>query len=234
MTLGEIIQRVDALKPNAYPAVSKVLWISELEGMIQSQILLLSAADTVTYDVTTPLDTKTVLDADAVGLYTAYLVAMIDLYNGEFDRYNNTISLFNTRFGDYMRRYASLVHDGREAVVLSAYALACKHGFTGDEETWLRSLRADPVTVTEASSPLFLEDGVSYRLSDVSELEMICPDGHFSCHLLLQTAAQGSVSLTVIGARFSDAGYCAASNGETWEISITDGCVLSRLWEVSP
>ena len=39
-------------------------------------------------------------------LYPAYLAAMIDFANGDYDRYQATAAMFNSHFGDYMRWYA--------------------------------------------------------------------------------------------------------------------------------
>lgn len=114
MTIRQIIQRTDLMKPNPYPTVTKVLWLSELECMIQKQILLLPDADIVIYDAATSPDTEVLLGAPEVGLYTAYLVAMIDLFNGETERYNTSAAFFNRRFAQTMRRHASLTYDTRE------------------------------------------------------------------------------------------------------------------------
>ncbi len=230
MTLSEIITCTDTLKSNAYPTSVKLIWLSELDTMIQNRILLLSSADTVTYTKDTPTDTQAVLGEDAIGIYTAYLIAMIELYNGEAERYNNMIALFNDRFSDYMRRHAASC-DGREPIVLSAYAIACKYGFSGSEEAWVASLRHDPATVTAAGETLELADNTTYLLENVTKLKMVCPDGHFTCHIMLRTADEGTVALSVEHAMSSDDGFSAACNGELWEISVCDGCVLSHLWE---
>ena len=39
-------------------------------------------------------------------LYRSYLTAMIDFANGEYDRYQNTMTLFNMQFGEFMRWFA--------------------------------------------------------------------------------------------------------------------------------
>lgn len=41
-------------------------------------------------------------------LYRAYLTAMVDFANGEYDRYQNTMVMFNQHFGEFMRWFANV------------------------------------------------------------------------------------------------------------------------------
>ena len=40
MTIAEAIQRVDTLRPNRYKDKEKVMWLSELDGQIFTEILM--------------------------------------------------------------------------------------------------------------------------------------------------------------------------------------------------
>ena len=39
-------------------------------------------------------------------IYWAYLTAMIDFANGEYNKYQNTMQMFNSFFGEFMRWFA--------------------------------------------------------------------------------------------------------------------------------
>lgn len=49
MKLSELIAYVDAVKPNSFDTPTKTIWINEIEGMIQTDVMLLAAADVRTY-----------------------------------------------------------------------------------------------------------------------------------------------------------------------------------------
>lgn len=145
MKISEILAYVDRVKDNAYSDADKIIWLNEVEGLAQSEVMLLSPDDIVTY---TPDDT----DAEMLvkpphdKIYYSYLVAMIDYYNGEYDKYANSQSLFNQYMAEYERWYAQRYAPANgkmefKGYYLSSYAIAVKNGFVGTEEEWLESQR---------------------------------------------------------------------------------------------
>lgn len=140
MTIGKVIRLADALKPNAIENELKYQYITEVEGLVQTEVMLLSSEDIITYDPERDGEnTELLVKPPHDKLYIAYLAAMIDFANGEYDRYANTIEQFNAYYREYHRWYFSRFHpaDGRaisEGYYLSAYAIAVKHGYEGSEE----------------------------------------------------------------------------------------------------
>lgn len=140
MTIGKVIRLADALKPNAIDNELKYQYITEVEGLVQTEVMLLSSEDIITYDPERDGEnTKLLVKPPHDKLYIAYLAAMIDFANGEYDRYANTIEQFNAYYREYHRWYFSRFHpaDGKaisEGYYLSAYAIAVKHGYEGSEE----------------------------------------------------------------------------------------------------
>ena len=103
-TVQEIIGRVDDVKPNAYSNAQKVAWLNELEGNIQLEIYLkkvdeLTRLETVNDDLLVPFPFDSI--------YNYYLQAMIDFHNGEYDRYENTYAMYNSKLEDYMVWYTT-------------------------------------------------------------------------------------------------------------------------------
>lgn len=146
MTIGKVIRLADALKPNAVDAELKYQFISEVEGLVQTEVMMLSSADIVTYDHERDGEnTELLVKPPHDKLYIAYLAAMLDYSNGEYNKYANTIEQFNAYYREYHRWYFSRIHpaDGQainEGYYLSAYAIAVRHGYTGTEAEWIASL----------------------------------------------------------------------------------------------
>lgn len=229
MTIKEIIDFVDGIKPNAFSNQQKTMWLNEVEGLVQTDIMLLARSSIVSYvyeaawsgpgvcfpdhatvsfpvapgfrvgglitirdlqryadnnltnlkikevssdgkalrfDADTfaatgaePEMTAAVVDFDGSAtemlaspphhkIYYTYLMAMIDFANGEYGKYQNTMTLFNTFFSSYSKWFADRFQpaDGRceeRGYYLSAYAIAVKHGFSGSEAQFLSALKGD-------------------------------------------------------------------------------------------
>ena len=109
MTIIEAINRLDALKPNGYEQSQKVRWLSDLDGIIQTELIDTHEgtgnARFTGYDDTTPLDTVLLVPAPYDDIYRYYLEAQIDYANNEYGRYNNSISMYNTAYAAFERWY---------------------------------------------------------------------------------------------------------------------------------
>ena len=148
-TLQGVLELIDDIKPNAFSDEVKTAWVNEVEGLVQTEVFLLAVEDVVQYQW--PADSGAALLARPPHdkIYWVYLSAMVDFGNGEYDKYQNTMQMFNQFFGEYMRWYARTYNpaDGEAEVkgyYLSAYAIAVAHGFEGTEEDWLASLKGQP------------------------------------------------------------------------------------------
>lgn len=150
MKLKQVIALADEIKPNAFSNAVKTAWINEVEGLVETEIWLRAPDDITEYEYPAEgePDTELLVKPPHDKIYISYLIAMIDFANGEYDRYDNTVAMFNTRFAEYERWFSSRFcpADGSEGVpmyYLSGYGLALKHGFVGTEEEWLASLKGD-------------------------------------------------------------------------------------------
>lgn len=151
MKISELYAYIDTVKPNDFGEAVKNVWLNEVEGAVQSQVMLLAPEETVVYAYD-PSDAQTdaelLVGAPHLKLYYAYLTAMIDFANGEYTNYSNTLTLFNTFWNEYAAWYSLNIHpaDGKAEYAgyyLSAYGIARKHGYTGTEEEWLASLKGE-------------------------------------------------------------------------------------------
>ena len=106
MTLSDVISSVDEIKPNAFSNEMKTKWINEVEGMVQTQVFLMVPMGLVQYTYDRDKDSILLVDPPHDKLYPAYLEAKIDYANGEYNKYQNTMQMFNSFFSEFMRWYA--------------------------------------------------------------------------------------------------------------------------------
>lgn len=242
MKLMDAIRYVDRIKPNAFTDEDKARWISEVEGLVCTEVFLIDAREfrpyvlsasvtaggvcfpdghtlrlpfpipdeysvggllTIsggdlyagnagTYRITAisadgceastaeefPVtgrepdteDTRLAFDGTEAELlvhaphdkiYAAYLTAMIDFANGEYNKYQNSYQMFNGYWGEFCRWFSRNFRPAdrdpsRTGAYLSAYAVAVKHGFRGTEEDWLASLRG-----ADGSSGVWISDDIT-------------------------------------------------------------------------
>ena len=109
MKIIQAINRLDALIFNTYEQSDKLEWLSRLDTMVKKQIIDTheGAEDIVftEYDDSTDLNTELLVPAPYDEMYLRWLEAQIHYHNGEYDKYNNAIIMFNTAFEAYQAHY---------------------------------------------------------------------------------------------------------------------------------
>ncbi len=109
MKIIEAITRLDALKFNTYTQTDKVEWLSGLDNMVKKHIIdTHEGGENVIftgYDDSTDLQTELLVPAPHDEIYLRWMEAQIDYHNGEYDKYNNAIIMFNTVYEAYQAFY---------------------------------------------------------------------------------------------------------------------------------
>lgn len=109
MTITEAIRMIDAMKPNSYSDADKVAWLSKLDGAIKKEIIdTHEDGENIVFDgynEDTPMDTELLVKAPYDDIYLYWLESRIDYYNGEYGRYNNTVTTYNAAYSAYERFY---------------------------------------------------------------------------------------------------------------------------------
>ena len=95
MTRNEALAEVREMRPNEYQDELLLKWLDELEERIYRELLDGYIVPEMGEDLIAPDPYS--------GMYRWWLVANIDLANGEMDRYNNYLSLFNSLWDEYGR-----------------------------------------------------------------------------------------------------------------------------------
>ena len=110
-TLKKIIEFVDGVKPNAFTPEQKTEWINEVEGYVQSEVMLIYTPDLLLrYDWAQNQDTELLVLPPHDKLYRTYLAAMIDFYNQEYDHYQNAMTLYNAQMGEFKKWFLVNYH----------------------------------------------------------------------------------------------------------------------------
>ena len=108
MKIIEAIQKVDALKPNNYSQEDKIKWLSTLDGTIKNEIIDTHEGandiDFNGYNISS-LEAELLIPAPYEDIYIKWLEAQIDYNNSEIGKYNNSMAMFNSAYGNYERYY---------------------------------------------------------------------------------------------------------------------------------
>lgn len=109
MKIVEAINKIDSLMHNTYNQVDKVAWLSELDSDVKRLIIdTHEGAEAVTftgYDGNTDMQTELLVPSPFDSVYLRWLEAQIHYHNGEYDRYNNAIIMYNTAFDAFAAYY---------------------------------------------------------------------------------------------------------------------------------
>lgn len=109
MTIIEAINRLDTLKFNTYTQDYKVAWLSRADAMVKKLIIDTNEGaedvDFTGYNADTPLDTVLLVPSPFDEVYLRWMEAQIDYHNGEYDKYNNDIIMYNTAFESFQNYY---------------------------------------------------------------------------------------------------------------------------------
>jgi hypothetical protein len=109
MTIAEATSRIEEIKPNSCSQPEKIKWLSSLDGVIKSEIIDTheGGSDIVFNGYNEYSDPNTVLLVPAPydDVYLRWLEARIDYANGEYGKYNNSLTAFNDAYSLFARHY---------------------------------------------------------------------------------------------------------------------------------
>jgi hypothetical protein len=108
MKVIEAINHIDAVKPNAYGMEAKLRWLSVLDGIIKKEIIDTHEDGThIKHSEYTSnsLMTDLIVAPPYDDIYIKWLEAQIDYANGEYGKYNNSITMYNNAYQAYAKAY---------------------------------------------------------------------------------------------------------------------------------
>ena len=107
MTAREALATIDTTRPNALTDGEKIAFLNTIEGRIYREILEKEedfAGAFIPFREGEE-ERELVVPIPYTDIYIYYLAAMIDFYNGDSGRYNDTMVLFNQAWEDYAAYY---------------------------------------------------------------------------------------------------------------------------------
>ena len=109
MKILEAVERIDSHKHNIYTQNDKIAWLSRLDSMVKTLIIDAheggEAVEFTGYDDSTDLNTEMLVPAPFDEMYLRWLEAQIDYSNGEYGKYNNAITMYQTAYDAYANHY---------------------------------------------------------------------------------------------------------------------------------
>ena len=119
MTINKVLALVDEIDANTYDTKVKIGWLSKLDGRVFNDIILTHEHELVDDGTEegnlieptfsgysdASLDTELLIADTYSDVYTDYLMAMIAYSNGETERYQNSMIMFNTNYREYANWY---------------------------------------------------------------------------------------------------------------------------------
>ncbi len=105
MTFLEIIELTDEREPNQFDTAQKLRWLNELQERMDRETQFIYGGTTPqSASLTAPLTRGAEETAEAVSteICIQYLIAQIAAANGETERYNRAVTLFNDRYAAWL------------------------------------------------------------------------------------------------------------------------------------
>lgn len=119
MTVPEVLMEIGRVKPHQYTNDTLVRWLSELDGRVwedlighylpeeQKPILPYSVGDALT---------QLLIPFPHGDVYMKWLTAQIDFHNGDFDRYNNSMLMWQEAYQGFVDSYTR-THEAKQVYI---------------------------------------------------------------------------------------------------------------------
>jgi hypothetical protein len=105
VTIKELFDYVNEIRPNSYGNQTKLVWVNEIEGAVQTEIMGILPANVINYKDNVDLNTTLLVGAPHAKLYAWYMIAMIDLVTMGSGAFENSQKVFRKFWDEYARWY---------------------------------------------------------------------------------------------------------------------------------
>lgn len=107
MTVKEVVDRADRLRPNDVSAEEKLRWVADIESRIYEDIFLTHEHEGLTFTDIAAIKSDTgaelFLKTPYESIYILFLCSLIDFCHGEYDRFLNDTAVFEEEYGKFCR-----------------------------------------------------------------------------------------------------------------------------------
>lgn len=109
MKIYDAINSIDSLMFNTYSQKDKIDWLSRMDWIVKRHVIdTHEGGEDVTftgYNENTDMDTELLVPPPYDEVYLRWMEAQIHYHNGEYDKYNAAIVMYNTAFDAYANFY---------------------------------------------------------------------------------------------------------------------------------
>ena len=107
MTILEATRQVDGLRHNTFTQEDKIRWLSQVDGQVYREVICTHEGSVPfrDYDAQTPLEQELLVPMPFEELYLHYLEAQMDYYQGETDRYNRAMAMYQAVLSAFTNHY---------------------------------------------------------------------------------------------------------------------------------
>ena len=102
MTFLEIIELTDEREPNQFDTAQKLRWLNELQERMDRETQYIMEGETDCRVASLLTMTGETAEAVSTEICIQYLIAQIAAANGETERYNRAVTLFNDRYAAWL------------------------------------------------------------------------------------------------------------------------------------
>lgn len=108
MTIRECIDRCDRLRPNVIEEEIKISWLSQHDENLHKTFLEKFQQTPARFSAYGDDTSKQLLVGDGFSdMYLYWLIAQIDFYLSEIERYNNDMLMYNQTLDSFQREFMS-------------------------------------------------------------------------------------------------------------------------------
>ncbi len=110
MTIREAIAQARDVTPDAFDEETLFNWINTLEGQLASKVFLMAPEEVrqLQYSYPEDLDTELLVEAPYDEMYPMYLKAKVDAANGEYNKYANSMAIYNGAYTGFVCWFCQL------------------------------------------------------------------------------------------------------------------------------
>ena len=108
MTVSEVIERVNGLKPNEYGSEEKIKWLRQLDEQIKQEIIdrhVLRDGESADLPSSYSALSELLVPAPYSEMYIHHLAAQIDYFNREYDGFNSTRAMFDACYSAFRNHF---------------------------------------------------------------------------------------------------------------------------------
>ena len=109
MKIKQAIDRINSLVHNTYTDSEKINWLSNMDMIVKTHIIdNYEGSENFVfggYKDDVDMETELLVPAPFDDVYLKWMEAQIHYYDGEYNKYNNSILMYNAAFSAYANHY---------------------------------------------------------------------------------------------------------------------------------